>query len=118
MRVQYPTQGAVSIWVGTFDSEDSMDVFTDQIVEPCLKLPVPMSSICEVTFEGNMYPVRILLEGFSGWESFIDEACEVAALNGFEEGNGVLVCYHLLCEARPTEWEGGLYLGSFGGSDT
>jgi len=117
MKVQYPASGAVSIWIGTFSDENEMDRCTDESIEPSLGLSAPLSSICEVAFETNPVSVRALLEGFSGWETFVDEACKAAALNGVTEANGALVCYHLICEALPEEWPGSLYLGTFQGRD-
>ncbi len=117
MKIQYPTKEAVAIWIGTFSSENEMDRCTDGVIEPSLNLDVPLSSICEVTFESETVPVRELLEGFSGWETFVDEACEIAALNGLNEANGALVCYYLLCDAPPNQWPGVLFLGTFRGQD-
>jgi hypothetical protein len=117
IRVQYPAKGAISIWIGTFKAENEMDRCTDSSIEPSLNLPQPLSSICEVAYEPDPISIRTLLEGFSGWETFVDEACEVAALNGVEKANGVLVCYYLLCDAPPSRWPGILYLGTFQGQD-
>jgi hypothetical protein len=117
MRVQYPANEAVAIWIGTFSDESEMDRCTEERIEPSLMLSEPLSSICEVTFEPAPLPVRTLLEGFSGWETFVDEACEVAALNGIAEANGALVCYYLLCDAPPKHWPGITFLGTFRGQD-
>jgi len=117
MRVQYPAKQAVAIWIGTFIDENEMDNCTNEVIEPSLKLSDPLSSICEVTFEAEPVSVRELLEGFSGWESFVEEACQVAELNGVGRANGALVCYYLLCDAPPTFWPGVIYLGTFRGQD-
>lgn len=117
MRTQYPASGSISVWVGNFSDDNDMDRITDEIVESSLKLNVPLSSICEVTFEGRSIPVRNLLEGFSGWETFVDAACEAAALNGVTHANGALVCYHLLCDASFDHWPEIFYLGTLQGQD-
>jgi hypothetical protein len=117
MKVQYPAKQVAAIWVGTFSSEEALDRCTDEVIEPSLQLPVPLSAICEVAFEEKPVSVRQLLEGFSGWESFIDEACEVAALNEVSMANGALVCYYLLCDAPASHWPGILFLGTFKGQD-
>lgn len=115
--MQYPAKEAVSIWIGTFADENQMDRCTDVSIEPSLNLPGPLSSICEVAFEESPVPVRELLEGFSGWENFVNEACEVAALNGVKMANGALVCYYLLCDAPSNYWPGIIFLGTFQGQD-
>jgi len=74
---------------------------SDKVIEPSLKLGIPLSSICEVTFEAESKTVRSLLKGFSGWETFVDEACKAAALNGVVQANGALICYYLRCDATP-----------------
>lgn len=117
MRVQYPAREAVSIWIGTFIDENQMDRCTDEVIEPSLKLSDPLSSVCEIAFEEKPVPVRELLEGFSGWENFVNEACEVAVLNGVEVANGALVCYYLLCDAPANHWPGIIFLGTFRGQD-
>lgn len=94
-----------------------MDRCTDGLIEPSLRISPPLSDICEVAFEAQPLPVRKLLEGFSGWEDFLDEASEVALLNGMETANGALVCYQLRCDAKPNHWPGILYLGTFRGQD-
>jgi hypothetical protein len=117
MKVQYPAERVVSIWIGTFSDENEMDRCTDEVIEPDLKLECPLSSTCEVAFVTDLVPVSELLEGFSGWEAFVDEASAVAALNGVSEANGALVCYYLRCDASPHAWPGVVYLGTFEGDD-
>jgi hypothetical protein len=117
MNVEYPAEKSVSIWVGTFADEDQMDNCTDKQIEPSLRLPVPMSAICEVGFEAEEMPLRQLLEGFSGWQSFIDQACHAGMDLGVKAANGALICYYLRCDAPADYWSGMRFLGSFKGQD-
>lgn len=117
MNSKYPAEDTVSVWIGTFADEGAMDHCTDVIIEPSLKLTQPLASICEIAFENDPVPIRQLLEGFSGWETFVDEACKIAASLGAEKANGALVCYYLYCNAPPDHWPGVLYLGTLGGRD-
>ena len=117
MNVEYPAEKSVSLWVGTFAHEEQMDHCMDTQIEPSLGLSVPMSAICEVGFESVVVPLRSLLEGFSGWQSFIDEACKAGNELGVEAANGALVCYHLRCDAPADFWSGLSFLGSFCGQD-
>jgi hypothetical protein len=117
MKVNYPVPSVVSVWVGTFLSESDMDQCTDNEIEPSLRLGIPLSSICEVSFEKTPCAVRDLLHGFSGWGSFIDSACEAADLLGIPTANGALVCYYLKCDASSDTWKGMRFLGSFPGAD-
>lgn len=117
MKAIYPVANTVSIWAGIFADENKMDECTDHFIEPSLRLGVPLSAICEVAFETAPIPLRQLLEGFSGWESFVDRACEAASRLGLGEANAALVCYALLCDAEPKQWQGVTFLGSFAGQD-
>lgn len=117
MRIDYPSANRVSIWVGTFSDEDQMNECVDRTVEPSLHLQKPLSAICEVCFEDSALPLRQLLEGFSGWQYFIDQACHAGASMGVETANSALVCYYLHCEAPADAWRDITFLGSFEGRD-
>jgi len=82
-----------------------------------LNLKTPIESICEISFEGESVSIRELLEGFSGWESFIEDAANAARRSGAESANAALVCYYLKCEDAPTVWGQLRFLGSFAGQD-
>jgi hypothetical protein len=103
MRTIYPADHSVSIWVGTFPSEDAFDLSSDRDVEAHLKLPTPLAAIAEVAFEEDAIPTRKLLEGFAGWESFIEEAAAASAKKAVS-ANSALVCYHLRCTEAPDSW--------------
>lgn len=117
MKTIYPANQSVSIWVGTFLSEDEFDRAMDRDVEARLKLPTPIAAIAEVTFEERAVPTRQLLEGFSGWESFIEDASAASATKAVS-ANSALVCYYLRCSDAPDSWGGLIFLGTFAGSDT
>jgi hypothetical protein len=79
-----------------------------------LNLKVPLGSICEVSFEFTPIPIEKLLEGFSGWRSFVDEFVKIAAERGLVTANAALVCYYLKCEDTPQLWDKMHFLGSCG----
>lgn len=113
MTTIYPSEGHVSIWVGTFTDDDDFDEAAEREVEDQLKLSVPLASIAEVAYEEDATSTRSLLEGFSGWETFIEEACRVAQAKNAATANSALVCYHLKCENPPTSFGSLIFLGTF-----
>ena len=117
MKVEYPAQQAVSVWVGTFPTENDFDRSVDADVVRRLNLKVPIESICEISFEAKSVGVRQLLEGFSGWETFVDEAVNEARKLGIEKANAALICNYLKCDDAPSTWGQVLFLGSFVGRD-
>jgi|GEM_PF-3615679 len=117
MKVLYPTPEAVTVWVGSFTSEGQFDYCIDRIIAPRLKLPVEMSSICEVTWEEQQQSMTDLLEGFSGCESFSPAAVLAAESKGIRTANAALICYYLRCEDAPDEWGDMTLLGTFSGTD-
>jgi len=80
-------------------------------------LKTPIESICEISFEAEAIGLRELLEGFSGWETFIEEAVTAGRKMGVERANAALVCYYLKCEDAPGAWGQLNFLGSFIGQD-
>ena len=117
MKVTYPAQKSVSVWVGTFASETDFDRCVDMSVSPALSLDADIASICEIAFEPEQVSVRKLLDGFSGCETFIESAASVAASRGIVTANSALVCYYLECSDAPVNWGGLSFLGSFSGQD-
>jgi hypothetical protein len=117
MRISYPAAGNVSVWIGTFVSEIDFDRCVDGPITKTLGLKTPLASICETSFEDEPQPLRKLIQGFSGWKSFIDQAEEVATARGIQTANVALVCYYLKCEGAPEQWEKLHFLGSFAGQD-
>lgn len=116
MTTIYPSEGHVSIWVGTFTDDDDFDEAAEREVEARLKLPVPLASAAEVAFEEDSISTRTLLEGFSGWETFIEEASGAATAKNVSSANSALVCYHLKCENAPESFGSLIFLGTFKGS--
>ncbi len=116
MTTIYPSAGHVSIWVGTFTDDDDFDEAAENEVEARLKLPVPLASVAEVAFEEDSTSTRALLEGFSGWESFIEEASRVAGTKNVSTANSALVCYHVKCDNAPASFGALTFLGSFNAS--
>lgn len=117
MKVEYPAPNTVSIWVGTFSGETAFDKCVDADVVQKLRLAVPIESICEVAFEKEPVTVRQLVNGCSGWETFIQEAEGAAQQVGCLSANAILVCYYLKCTEAPKQWGNLWFLGSFAGRD-
>lgn len=117
MNIKYPSAGVVSVWVGDFKSEEDFDYCVDRVIAKSLDLKVDLASICEVSYEEELLPIRKLIEGFSGWESFVDQVEGAARAAGVVTANAVLICYYLKCEEAPLIWGTMKYLGSFDGQD-
>ncbi|MES2596116.1 MAG: hypothetical protein V4662_12310 [Verrucomicrobiota bacterium] len=117
MKVTYPAEQAVSIWIGTFQSEDDFDRCVDESVGPALGLDIDLAEICEVGFECDSIAVRDLLNGFSGSDTFVESAEFAASAHNLSLANSALVCYHLHCDDAPAEWGALRFLGSFSGQD-
>lgn len=47
MKTTYPADRSVSIWVGTFETEDAFDRAMDREMEAVLKLPTTLAAIAE-----------------------------------------------------------------------
>ena len=117
MKVTYPAERTVSVWIGTFWSEDDFDRCVDESVSAALKLDADIADICEAGFESNPVAVRDLLDGFSGSDTFADGAVSAAAARGLSTANSALVCYYLRCSDAPADWGALRFLGSFSGQD-
>ena len=117
MKTIYPTPGIFSIWVGSFESEVQFDKEIEQRIEANLKLAVPLSAICEVTFIPNPVKIISLLEGFSGWKTFAADASVLAQRKGISEANSALACYYLQIENPSDVWGRMRFLGSLHGQD-
>ncbi len=117
MKIVYPAEGTVSIWIGTFPSEVAFENAIDRFLVPKLRLNVPIESICEVSFESTPVSVSALLEGFSGFITYQEQAIDVANLKEIKNANSAIVCFHLMCEGFPDVLEGLTFLGSFVGQD-
>ncbi len=97
--------------------ENEFDRSVEADVTKRLNLKTPIESICEVSFECESVDIQKLLEGFSGWEMFIEDAAKAARKIGVESANAALVCYYLKCEDAPATWGQLHFLGSFAGRD-
>lgn len=117
MNVSYPAALNVCIWLGSFGSEDELDEAVDRDVAARLELKVHLSRIAEHTFSEQATDVRTLLEGFSGWRTFIEEAVAIAEKKSMPPLNSAFVCYHLQCVDAPEKWGAFTFLGCFRGND-
>ena len=117
MNVIYPAQQTVSVWIGTFSSEDEFDCCIDERVSAVLGLNTDIADICEVGFECQPVAVRDLLDGFSGSDTFVHSAASAAAARNISTANSALVCYNLRCSDVPVDWGALRFLGSFSGQD-
>jgi hypothetical protein len=112
MKITYPTNGFVSIWAGKFLSEEKFDQHIDEYITPALGLKIPLDRICELSFEEVDLPIGKLLEGFSQYKTFIDEAERKSILLGVQSANSVLVCYSLCCIEVSEKWGEMFFIGS------
>ena len=113
MKISYPVAGIVSVWVGNFPSEMDFDKCVDGPISDALNIEPPLASICEVSFQDEAVSIRKIIEGFSGWESFVEQAERAASINGVGNVNAALVCYYVQCEGAPDKWAKMNFLGSF-----
>jgi len=117
MKVIYPVQQVVSVWVGNFPTEDRFDESVNVEVTKRLALKTPIESVCEIAFEPKPVPLQQLIQGFSGWETFMPQVERAAASRGVQSANAALVCYYVKCEDAPKLWGQLHFLGSFDGQD-
>jgi hypothetical protein len=117
MKISYPANNVVSLWIGSFPTEEDFDEYVDQTLAPLLRLPTHISAISEVTFEEDNKPIGELLEGFSGWETFISEAVAVASTKRVRSANAAVVCYYVDCSGAQDNWGKMTFIGTFNGND-
>ena len=117
MKVSYPAALRVSIWLGHFASEEDLEDAITRDVEPRLKLTIDLSRIAESTFSESPSSVRDLLEGFSGWRTFIEQAVTAAEKKSLPALNSAFVCFHLDCSDAPEAWGKFSFIGCFDGND-
>ena len=117
MNIVYPAPQTVSIWAGTFQTEDDFDRCVDKGIAAKLRLDAALASICEVTYQPEPMDLRHLPDGFSGGETFCEQAASAAASRGMATANCALVCSYLACFEAPDDWGGLIFLGSFPGRD-
>lgn len=118
MNSTYPAEGRISIWIGSFDTEDDFDTIVDQSLVPELDLPCDIADIAEITHEDQPMIIEELLAGFSGDSTFIDAAILDAKRLGVEFATSALVAYHLnVSETHGATFGKLLFLGSYSGSD-
>jgi len=117
MKAIYPVQQVVSVWVGNFPTEEDFDKCVDVEVAERLALQTPIESVCEIAFEPKPVSLQQLLQGFSGWETFMPQVERAAASRGVQSANAALVCYYVKCEDAPELWGQLRFLGSFAGQD-
>jgi hypothetical protein len=117
MKVIYPVQQVVSVWVGNFPTEEDFDKCVNVEVTKRLALQTPIESVCEIAFELKPVPLQQLIQGFSGWETFMPQVECAATSHGVQSANAALVCYYVKCEDAPESWGELRFLGSFAGQD-
>jgi hypothetical protein len=117
-RLGYPIAGRVSVWVGDVASEEQFDAISTERLNDLLELSCHVTAISEGTVEPVARPVHDLLEGFSGYRTFIDAATSAALARGLVAANAAIVCYHLeIEEGQQPDIDGMIFIGSFDGND-
>jgi hypothetical protein len=118
MKTTYPAAGCISIWIGSFKTEDEFDAVVEGSLVPDLGLECHIAEIVEMTHEEEPIAIRELLAGFSGDSTFIDAAVLDANRLGVETATSALVAYHLdVSDVQDSNLEGLFFLGSYSGSD-
>ena len=118
MKTTYPAAGRISIWIGSFKTEDEFDRVVDESLVPELGLPCHIADIVEITHEEHPKPIQELLTGFSGDATFMEAASLDAKRLGVDCATSALVAYHLnVSEAQGSTTGELLFLGSYSGSD-
>lgn len=117
MKVNYPVVGSVCVWIGNFSTENEFDEAVENEVVDRLRLNTPIEEVCEAAFEETDVSVGQILEGFSGWKSFISQALNAANNRQINTANAALVCYYMKCEDAPEKWGCFHFLGNFAGQD-
>lgn len=117
VKAIYPVQKILSVWVGNFPTEEDFDKCVNVEVVKQLALPTPIESVCEIAFEPKPVSLQQLIQGFSGWKTFMPQVEHAAASCGVQSANAALVCYYVKCEDAPELWGSLHFLGSFEGQD-
>ena len=117
MKTTYPVDRRVSVWVGNFPTEDDFDKCIDTEVTERLALPTHIESISEADFQQRAISIRQLVEGFSGWHTFIKQVEARAAVLGISTANAAFACYFVECEEAPEQWGPFHFLGTFVGQN-
>ena len=105
------------MWVGNFPTEEDFDKCVNVEVVKRLALPTPIETVCEIAFEPKPVSLQQLIQGFSGWKTFMPQVEHAAASCGVQSANAALVCYYVKCEDAQELWGRLHFLGSFEGQD-
>lgn len=115
VKIIYPADRRVSVWVGNFSTEDEFEKSVRSEVAKHLALPTHIESTSEFDFQKKSVPIRQLIEGFSGAKFFVDAAESRAIALGVSSANAAFVCYFVECEDAPEKWGPLHFLGTFAG---
>jgi hypothetical protein len=96
MIVTYPVQQIVSVWVRNFPTEADFDECVNAEVTKQLALQIPIESVCEMAFEIKPVSLQQLIQGFSGWKTFMPQVERAAESRGVQSVNAALVCYFVI----------------------
>ncbi len=88
-------KGLIALWIGNCDSEDELDDYLDQRFASDFGFAIDAPARPEFDVKETKTPVRQLLEGFSSWSTFIDEATAGAKKAGWEKATTAVVFYAL-----------------------
>jgi len=113
MQVYHSQDNCVSVWIGNFPDEDTLDACIDAEIAPSLALGEMFDDIAEDTWEPEPIPVHDLMDGFQDWEGFVGAAVEVATGYQVEAANSALVAHGIICQDAPAQWGHFYFLGSF-----
>jgi hypothetical protein len=116
--IRYPVNNRVSIWVGTHSSIDDLEDDAQGALTKKLGLMKHVFDVSELEHSPEPKEIRSMLDGFSGWQTFIDDACASANRMELPAATSAVVCYYLENNEAPGVRTGGLtFLGTFDGCD-
>ncbi len=113
-HADFRTGGVVSVWLGTIGIEDDLDDYLADEFADDFGFEIIPEDGPEFDVANPARPVAALLDGFSCFEDFIEEAVEAAKIQGWEKANCALVFYNFAYEEDSANGDAPLsFIGTF-----
>ncbi|TAE26990.1 MAG: hypothetical protein EAZ92_10005 [Candidatus Kapaibacterium sp.] len=110
----FRTGGVVSVWLGSIGIEDDLDDYLADDFADDFGFEIIPEDGPEFDVANPARPVAALLDGFSCYEDFIEEAVAAAKEQGWEKANCALVFYNFAYEEVATNDDAPLvFIGTF-----
>ena len=88
-------KGLIALWLGNYDSEDGLYEYLDSGFASDFGFAIDEAAGPECDVKEAATPIRQLLEGFSAWRTFVDEATTGAKNAGWENATTAVI-FHAL----------------------